>query len=99
MLQRYSYKVKVKGNSKDTSLTAVSSEVLQIWANEGIPARQHQHVKICHLFDIAHQDAMKITKSTRGNKENIFFLNDLTGPRKMMMRVWMRRTSRNMSGA
>ena len=30
VLRRYSYKVKVKGNSKNTSLTAVSSEVLEI---------------------------------------------------------------------
>ena len=120
VLRWYSYEVKVKGNSKDTSLTAVSSEVLHIWANEGIPARQHQHVKtkmkkivdeyrniarnsnretesqkkreqlfiekLCHLFHIAHQDAMKIMKSTRGNEENISFLNDQRGPRKMMMR-------------
>ena len=42
--------------------------------------------KLCHLFDIAHQDAMKIMKSTRGNQENISFLNDQRGPRKMMMR-------------
>ena len=30
VLRRYSYEVKVKGNSKNTSLTAVSSEVLEI---------------------------------------------------------------------
>ena len=42
--------------------------------------------KLCHLFDIAHQDAVKIMNSTRGNEENISFLNDQRGPRKMMMR-------------
>ena len=119
VLRRYSYEVKIKGSTKKLSINTVSSEVFGIWINEGIPARQIQHVKkqiekivdeyrniarnssrqtesqkkreqlftekISKLFDIAHQDAIKILKSKRGNEENIAFLEDQRGPREMMM--------------
>ena len=119
VLRRYSYEVKIKGSTKKLSINTVSSEVFGIWINEGIPARQIQHVKkqiekivdeyrniarnssrqtesqkkreqlftekISKLFDIAHQDAIKIMKSKRGNEENIAFLEDQRGPREMMM--------------
>ena len=42
--------------------------------------------KLSTLFDIAHQDAIKIMKSERCNDENIAFLEDQRGLREMMMR-------------
>ena len=42
--------------------------------------------KLSTLFDIAHQDVIKITKSERYNDENIAFLEDQKSPREMMMK-------------